>query len=116
MLPSISCTICHPEPAKDPRLRRSQQEADPSSPALREASLRAEPTGLPCAKRACERSPRVPPQDGNVLEKESTALQLDAERVLPGVHAFGTQEDLLGGGQLVVELQAQVEPLATANG
>src|SRR2546429_8391594 len=61
MLPSISCTICHPELAKDPRLRRSQQEADPSSPALREASLRAEPTGLPCAKRACERSPRACP-------------------------------------------------------
>src|SRR5437870_3333727 len=61
MLPSISCTICHPEPAKDPRLRRSQQEADRSSPALREASLRAEPMGLPCAKRACERSPRACP-------------------------------------------------------
>src|SRR5437899_7957784 len=45
MLPSISCTICHPELAKDPRLRRSQQEAAPSSPALREASLRAEPMG-----------------------------------------------------------------------
>ena len=45
MLLSVSCTICHPELAKDPRLRRSQQEADPSSPALREASLRAEPTG-----------------------------------------------------------------------
>src|SRR5207237_6282126 len=45
MLPSISCTICHPELAKDPRLRRSQLEAGPSSPALREASLRAEPTG-----------------------------------------------------------------------
>src|SRR5438552_11002127 len=57
MLPSISCTICHPELAKDPQRRRSQREADPSSPALREASLRAEPTGLPCAKRACERSP-----------------------------------------------------------
>src|SRR5205823_8105566 len=57
------CVACHPELAKDPRLRRSQREADSSSPALREASLRAEPTGLPCAKRACERSPRVPPQD-----------------------------------------------------
>src|SRR5437899_8094593 len=45
MLLSVSCTICHPELAKDPRLRRSQQEADPSSPALREASLRAEPMG-----------------------------------------------------------------------
>src|SRR5437868_2746638 len=56
---------CHPEPAKDPRLRRSQTGSwiDPSSPALREASLRAECTGLPCAKRACERSPWVPPQD-----------------------------------------------------
>src|SRR5439155_12011569 len=29
--------------------------------ALREARLRAEPTGLPCAKRACERSPRACP-------------------------------------------------------
>src|SRR5205823_9137213 len=57
------CVACHPELAKDPRLRRSQREADSSSPALREASLRAAPTGLPCAKRACERSPRVPPQD-----------------------------------------------------
>src|SRR5207302_4695002 len=54
---------CHPEPAKDPPLMRRTRGADPSSPALREASLRAEPTGLPCAKRACERSPWIPPQD-----------------------------------------------------
>src|SRR5437660_9164655 len=40
---------------------RRTRGADPSSPALREASLRAEPTGLPCAKRACERSPRACP-------------------------------------------------------
>src|SRR5207244_1013072 len=54
---------CHPEPAKDPLLVANIGVADPSSPALREASLRAECTGLPCAKRACERSPWVPPQD-----------------------------------------------------
>src|SRR5438132_7136407 len=59
-VPQVSDPIeaeCHPEPAKDPQLVRRTRDADPSSPALREASLRAEPTGLPCAKRACERSP-----------------------------------------------------------
>src|SRR5438309_1415531 len=104
---------------------RSEPASGAHGPALREASLRAEPTGLPCAKRACERSPRACPArsepasgaHGFLLRMAMcSALQLDGERVLPGVHAFGTQEDLLGGGQLVVELQAQVEPLATANG
>src|SRR5437870_6630367 len=42
---------------------RSEPASGAHGPALREASLRAAPTGLPCAKRACERSPRVPPQD-----------------------------------------------------
>src|SRR5438445_7307054 len=63
-VPQVSDPIeaeCHPEPAKDPQLVRRTRDADPSSPALREASLRAEPTGLPCAKRACERSPRACP-------------------------------------------------------
>src|SRR5207237_8139863 len=34
---------CHPESAKDPQLMRRIRDADPSPPALREASLRAEP-------------------------------------------------------------------------
>src|SRR5437868_12575572 len=42
---------------------RSEPASEAHGPALREASLRADPTGLPCAKRACERSTRVPPQD-----------------------------------------------------
>src|SRR2546421_2232829 len=40
---------------------RSEPASGAHEPALREASLRAEPTGLPCAKRACERSPRACP-------------------------------------------------------
>src|SRR5205807_9812263 len=40
---------------------RSEPASGAHGPALREASLRAEPTGLPCAKRACERSPRACP-------------------------------------------------------
>src|SRR5205823_3503030 len=78
---------CHPEPAKDPQLMRRTRGADPSvacparsepasgghGPALREASLRAEPTGLPCAKRACERSLRVPPQDDITYVRYSSA-------------------------------------------
>src|SRR5438445_5515925 len=42
---------------------RSEPASGAHGPPLSEASLRAQPTGLPCAKRACERSPRVPPQD-----------------------------------------------------
>src|SRR5438552_1724644 len=57
---------------------RSEPASGAHGPALREASLRAEPTGLPCAKRACERSPRVPPQDDT--QRRNTWELLDASR------------------------------------
>src|SRR5438309_3460614 len=53
-------------------LARSEPASGAHGPALREASLRAEPTGLPCAKRACERSPRVPPQDDSSPRTDQT--------------------------------------------
>src|SRR5207253_11192937 len=72
---------------------RSEPASGAHGPALREASLRAEPTGLPCAKRACERSPRACPArsepasgaHGFLLRiAMCSALQLDGERILPG--------------------------------
>src|SRR5207253_945602 len=72
--PSPSGPACHPESPTDSLLRPPQPEVAPSppcparsepasgvhGPAPREANLRVESTGLPCAKRACERSPRLP--------------------------------------------------------
>src|SRR5712692_8969039 len=44
------------------------------------------------------------------------SLQTDAERVVLGMHAPGAEEDRAGRNVLVVDLQVQPQPFATADG
>src|SRR5437763_16852884 len=66
--------LCHPEPAKDPPLQ------PPSSPT--DVSV-----AVPCAKRACERSAWVPPQDDTHAGR--VGKHLDAKRLAPLVDRLG---------------------------
>src|SRR5207244_7848831 len=90
---------------------RRTRGADPSSPALREASLRAGPTGLPCAKRACERSPRAcPARSEPASGAHGPALREASLRAEPtgsssGCHATpGKHLERAGGLDFVAEL------------
>src|SRR5438105_9348186 len=88
MLPSCSCANVILSLRRIRSFGRTTRSwTDPSSPALREASLRAEPMGLPGGKRACERSPWACPARSEPASGAHGFLLSDTRLLMGSIYA-----------------------------